>query len=312
MKKQELEYKVLGILDRLKQKQPIEDSHVELKAQWISPHEKAARRIAGHANAARGEPILWVIGADEDQGVVGADDHELARWLPAVKSQFEGLLAPELLINLAIPTRDQSVVALYFETDRAPYLVKNPNFGTPDGGPVAFEVPWREGNATRTARRPDLLKLLMPIQRVPIVEVLEAKVECVSRPQEKTLTWSIAVELYLVPHGDRTVYLPHHRCDGWFDDLYSKQKVAFGSFALQPGTTEEITRDNSQLCVRGPGKVRATGQAQTPFRTSGYPETLTVGIRCGVVDTEGHSIQVDLALERLVGQNNPLTWLLGK
>ncbi len=51
------------------------------------------------------------------------------------------------------------VVAMLFETDRAPFVVKNPAYGTVGGDPVSLEVPWREGATTRSARRRDLLRL---------------------------------------------------------------------------------------------------------------------------------------------------------
>jgi hypothetical protein len=41
----------------------VEDDLIEFKRTWIKPH-KAARRIAAHANAARGQDILWLIGVD--------------------------------------------------------------------------------------------------------------------------------------------------------------------------------------------------------------------------------------------------------
>lgn len=46
----------LRVIDCVKKGQPNEDFLVELKRDWIEK-EKAARRIASHANAARGENI---------------------------------------------------------------------------------------------------------------------------------------------------------------------------------------------------------------------------------------------------------------
>lgn len=42
-----------------------EDSRVELKAELPKDPRKAARLIAGHANAALDESLLWLIGVDE-------------------------------------------------------------------------------------------------------------------------------------------------------------------------------------------------------------------------------------------------------
>jgi hypothetical protein len=85
MKKQEIEFKVLDIIERLEKGQPIEDDMIELKAEWPRDHFRAARRIAAHANAARGEPIMWLIGIDEKKGVVGADFEELSIWFAKVR-----------------------------------------------------------------------------------------------------------------------------------------------------------------------------------------------------------------------------------
>ena len=117
MRVHEIESRVLDIVVRVRAGQPVEDQHVELKAQWIEP-PKAARRIAAHANAARGAPILWLIGVDERTGVTGASLVDLARWYLQVTSQFDGL-APEVT-SVNVPVGGQTVVALLFETERAP------------------------------------------------------------------------------------------------------------------------------------------------------------------------------------------------
>jgi hypothetical protein len=142
MNSRQIESWALRVIDCVKSGQPNEDFLVELKREWIDKY-KAARRIAGHANAARGENILWLIGVDEKQSlVVGAAAAELASWYPAVASFFNEL-APRM-IPLNIPVDDVIVVALLFETDRAPFVIKNPANGQPGGGAVELEVPWRE------------------------------------------------------------------------------------------------------------------------------------------------------------------------
>ena len=81
MRRAELEEWVLNIVDKVKNGQWTEDSRVELKAQWPDDAYRAARRIAGHANAARGDSILWIIGIDESRNEVsGAGQGEMATW----------------------------------------------------------------------------------------------------------------------------------------------------------------------------------------------------------------------------------------
>src|SRR5262245_16139635 len=120
----EIEGRTLSIIDRAIQGQPIEDSRVELKAEWPADEKRAARRIAGHANAARGEPILWIVGVDEGgRRVTGAEISDFADWWVRVKACFDEL-APEVS-SVNVPSDGKTVVALCFETDRAPYVANN-------------------------------------------------------------------------------------------------------------------------------------------------------------------------------------------
>jgi hypothetical protein len=167
MRTHEIEAWALRAIERVEQRQPNEDSRVELKAAWLDP-ERAARRIAGHANALRGEPILWIMGVDEQRGVIGAIQNDLSNWWPQVKAQFNG--PSPTLRDLLITWKEKTVVALFLETDRIPYVVRNPAYGKPNGGPVQLEVPWRDGTAIRSATHSDLILLLAPLQR-PILKI---------------------------------------------------------------------------------------------------------------------------------------------
>src|SRR5712692_8116422 len=160
MRNEELEAWILRIAEQAKAKKSNEDSRVELKGAWPEP-TKAARRLAGQANCARPSSILWIIGIDEKAGlIVGAKHQDLASWWPQTQKEFPEL-APELLSDLAVPVDGQVVVGLLFDTSRAPFVVKNPSHGQA-GHPAQLEVPWREGTLTRSARRQDLIRLLVP------------------------------------------------------------------------------------------------------------------------------------------------------
>jgi hypothetical protein len=167
MRTHEIEAWALKAIERAELSQPNEDSQVELKTDWPD-HARAARRIAGHANAARGDPILWVIGVDEHQGVKGAIRNDLSTWWPQVSSHFDGPVP--VLRDVLVHWKGKTAVALYFETNQIPYLVKNPAFNKPNGGPVQLEVPWRDGTAVRSAGHSDLVLLLSPLQR-PVLKV---------------------------------------------------------------------------------------------------------------------------------------------
>lgn len=214
MRPPEIEYWTLQIVDRVLLGQPVEDARVELKADWL-PADKAARRLAGHANAARGQPILWIIGVDEKKrSLVDLDRTELAGWWARVAAQFDDV--SPALTDLVVRVQGSSVVALYFETMRAPYVVRNAAYGTPTGGSVELEVPWREATAVRSARREELLRILVPITLEPRIELLDATVSV--NPQKSTraadgfvTAWTIDMRVYIEPMGDDRVVFPMHR-----------------------------------------------------------------------------------------------------
>jgi len=161
MKPQEIELWARDIVDSVLDGQPVEDSRIELKAKWIEA-EKAAPRLGGHANASRGENILWLIGVDErNSSLTNVDTTEKGDWYKSVEKCFDGF-APRLLVDVNFKVNGNAIVALYFDTaTEAPFVVKNPIGGFPE-----YIVPWREGTALRAARRENLLRILVPIQKV--------------------------------------------------------------------------------------------------------------------------------------------------
>lgn len=160
MTHQEVELWTQDIVAAVLANQRIEDSMVELKSSWPEAR-KAADRLAAHANAARGAPILWLIGVDEkNRKLTNADPVELANWYKSVESFFDGF-APRLPLDANVRIDGNTVVALYFETQQgAPFVVEGTKGSYPE-----FVVPWREGTALRAARRADLLRILVPIRR---------------------------------------------------------------------------------------------------------------------------------------------------
>ena len=270
MKLNEIEDWTLRLLKRLSRGEQLEDSRIELKCQWPEPI-KAARRIAGHANSAGGEKILWIIGVDEKNGVLGADQKELADWFPRVQAQFNGL--PPSVIDLVVPYENKHVIALLFYSDRAPYVVKNPSFGSKGGGPVEYEVPWRESTSVRTARRSDLIRILTPIQRLPKVEVLSAFLEGMGRmdpvkrgfdtSQSKDFTWWLKLDIYFVPQSEFTAF-PLHHCSVTVSALPALSSNDFSRIEVSPPPSYPLTHQspslvtctNSELILEGPGKVK--------------------------------------------------------
>lgn len=191
MTSQEIEVWARKIVDTALSGQHTEDSGVELKSEWIEP-EKAARRLAAHANAAGGSPILWIVGVDETaRTLTDAAPTERANWIAGIGSFFDGY-PPTLLRDVNMIIQDKSVVALYFETEHgAPYVVKHATGGSyPER-----VVPWREGTRTRAARRHELLRILVPKRTLADLEAeLEFNLAAPRAAGSKTLFRQYAFE----------------------------------------------------------------------------------------------------------------------
>jgi hypothetical protein len=175
-----IEGRVLDLVQRVINGARVEDLRVECKAVWPEAR-RVARQLAGHANMARGEPILWIIGVDEDRHqVTGASDVELADWWAQVIAALDQGIAPDLT-PLVVPVgADQNVVALYMTTERTPYVVKRQS----DKGQFEREVLWRDGNRTRSAHRHELLRLLVGATSPPEVTVVKLELRALHRQSE--------------------------------------------------------------------------------------------------------------------------------
>jgi hypothetical protein len=169
MKPDQVELWTLRVIDAVLKNRAVEDSRVELKRSWPDPR-KAADRLAGHANSARGAGILWVIGLDEKNGLTALEFVEPSSWWASVSRFFNGD-PPRLLVSLNVRYGEyHSVTALHFDsTLGAPYVVTSAQGSYPQ-----FVVPWREGTGLRAARREDLLRILVPLRTVSgLIDELE-------------------------------------------------------------------------------------------------------------------------------------------
>jgi hypothetical protein len=294
MRKHEIENWVLRVVDQVKAGQPNEDSRVELKTDWLKP-DKAAWQIAGHANAARGDLILWLIGVDEKgQTVVGANHIELSSWYPAVKSKFDQGIAPILIIDLNVPVEDKTVVALLFETDRAPFVIKNP-----EGGQITYAVPLRRGNKTLCADRSDLLRLLSPIQKLPEVEFLGCKL--VIEPSKSYSSrlgtvnygspWKLNVflDLYIFPNGNDKVVFPWHRCKCLVElpTIIPPLELKLSHFKPPSWSTvsasSSIKVSDSEVIVTDPGKLTLLASKSLSEKYASSRENIEINLSLGVI-----------------------------
>ena len=169
MTPQQLEVLVLAAVERARKLQPIEDDRIEVKREWPEPAKKASQ-LAGSANRARGEVVIYVIGVDEKTGLIhNPGSVEPAVWVAQVAAEFDGV-PPDFLLHQNVPIdENESVVAILFGTDRAPYVVKT------SGGNSEFDVPIRELTRTRSARRDELLRMLVPTTAVPPLLLLDCR-----------------------------------------------------------------------------------------------------------------------------------------
>jgi hypothetical protein len=196
----------LRAIDQAKAGQPYEDSRVEFKSIWIEPRE-AARHIAGHANAARGEPILWLMGVLPTGEVSGVLAMELANWYPQVKSFFDES-APEL-IDVNITIGEVTVVAFLWNTEPAPFVFKTGRGDTPR------EVLYRHGTRNDAATRSQLIRILSPAVHSPIIELINGsltitRIRNFRKKQLDRLDYAIDLDLFVVqPQANESIFVRH-------------------------------------------------------------------------------------------------------
>jgi hypothetical protein len=274
MRSEHLEAWVLSIVDQVIVGRRVEDSRVELKADWPEP-KAAARRIAAHGNAAGTDSVLWIVGLDETNGVTQVTPTDLADWLSKVVTEFDGL-APALN-DLLVPTPAGPVVALLFEVSRRPFVVKNAVFGQKGGGAVSLEVPWRRGTAVHTARRDELLRVLVPRQALPSVELLEASAEVgltgpvnpayggqpLQIQRFEHLAWSFHLTLYVTPHSADLLVLPTHKTTFIFAFGSEEPRVAAAFRFFTPyrtvGSAESVVDSSTVMASAGEAVLRGPG-----------------------------------------------------
>jgi len=225
MTRGELLARCIPIVDAAKEGKPVEDSFVELKSE-LPQEAKAARGLAGLANAAGGEPVIWLVGIDEKRHkVVGASKDELSSWYQRLEHFFDGH-APKLSLNESIPTGEQIVVAMVFETDEAPYVVSM--------GQDTRDVPWREANRTRSAYRQELMRILAAHSLLPVVEVKSAAFRTERNSSGQLSRIIFEALMYVKPRNDRTLVFPRHDCKAHVEIPGSLPKTSFDTIWLSP------------------------------------------------------------------------------
>ena len=275
MRPVEIEAWALRIVEVVAAGNTVEDSAVELKADWPDPIE-SARRIAGLANAARGARTLWIIGLDEKRGIVPRSATDPATWWSQVAAQFDEIAPAMTDVLVHVPTGG-TVFALCFETGRAPYVVKNPA-----GGKIQREVPWREGTALRTAKRSDLIRVLVPAQATPRLDIVSAR-------------------LYVTPHRDNAGRSVADSPDlDWRLDATVYFTAGQGSYVVFPARLQRVVLEPEVVGVRWPAS-RVEFNAKQSYSTFGPPppgvergadmrvQTVHNGVEQLIVESHGYA-----------------------
>jgi hypothetical protein len=286
MRRQQLELITIRAVEHVLNGQSNEDSLIEFKATW--PETTKVRQLAGHANSARSEEILWIIGVDEkNHTLTSPERQDPAQWWAQMCKRFDGLVAPEMM-DLVVPIGESdAVTSLLFQTDRSPYVIT-----VPSGGAVEREVPIRDGTRTRSATRHELLRLLAPAASLPDLTVLEAQLDVSERLHQGSRRWrAYATALLYIEQGISTAtFFPAHRMYGTLKAHNSG--VAHQVFTGGIHTAMKLGSSDSGVHWRADGAV-ALGPTAFDVRVSASGEG---GIPESVAKADGYTLDLSLQI----------------
>ncbi|MDQ0825358.1 hypothetical protein QFZ60_001531 [Arthrobacter sp. B2I5] len=296
----DLEARVISAVDRIRAGQSAEHDFIECKRDW--PQDSKARQLAGSLNRAGGDPVVYIIGIDEKTG----DVHDISGidvldWWGQITPKFDQM-PPEMIRHISVPVGEggEHVIAVAFASDRAPYVVK-----TGSANP-SLEVPMREGTGTRTARRDELLRLLIPAVKVPPVVVLNAMLDATYYPATETdagqgrthimpegIECRGTVKLYFEHSGRELVTLPAHGMSGTAtisQKNYPIQLVLDVDHSDDQGLRSQIgvVRTREAIVINGPGAatihMKLEGVLPRARKLLAATSTVSVEIELEVLD----------------------------
>ena len=194
----ELEAWVRRVVSAVQAGNDYEDSLVELKFEWPEV-DRFAPRLAGHANAMSGHELLWIIGLSEG-GDLRTVTRDAATWWPPLQKRFDGP-APRLDKTLHVQIGNETLTALLFEANAAPYILVNP------AGLISRWMPWREATATRAANRSEVLRVLEPVVLAPEIAVVPTGIEWLTgQPTgNDDIDWDLRLGLEIRPRSHHPV-----------------------------------------------------------------------------------------------------------
>lgn len=248
MDRGQIEAWALRVVTAVENGEKVEDSNVELKAEWPEDHARAARQLAGLANAARSPAVLWLVGVKEGEGVVPFASVELSKWWTSVSRWFDPP-APGLY-DLVTYVHEKAFVALAFDVSARPFVTKNPDGGLP------FLVPWREGTRTRTATRAELLQMVVPAATAPTLEILQLELRATKPNPPQDQQWWADLDAYVHQPHDAVLVLPRHRTTGEIDlpEYRVRLDCEYGLF-FDPDQRPRTRPQPGDAVTRGPGRL---------------------------------------------------------
>lgn len=313
----DLESRVITAVDRIRAGQLVEHDLIECKRSW--PQENKARQLAGSLNRAGGDPVVYIIGIDEKTGEVhDVSDTDVLDWWGQMTPRFDQI-PPEMVRHISVPvgSNGEHVVAVAFASDRAPYVVKTGNANP------SLEVPMREGTGTRSARRDELLRILIPTTRLPEVMTLEGSLYAeyapkVGKPaaggersysQEEGLWCRGSVRIYFAHDGRATATLPAHGMRGTLTINGDVFNVGVQPDASSPEKQPSPTA--APVTTRDGITVTTSGAARLALSLKGFPpsgrrrlrmsKTLLLNVELDVLG-ETKPIKVSATMQKDKGQ----------
>jgi hypothetical protein len=233
------------VIEKVAKKSLIEDDLIEFKRIWIKPH-KAARRIAAHANAARGQDILWLIGVDPDAAdpFFELQESKPEEWFAQVKAFFVDGHSPGVRF-FHVGWGDKVLYAIVFDTSEFPFLISLKRYNQEEQKPEGVaenEVPWREGTSVRSAKRTEILSLLHKLPPLPTFEVLAAKCFCAELKIGESASCRLDLKFYVMPPTGQQPVVPRHRIRCVLERPNGEPLQYKGPFAFKSGESDPTFR----------------------------------------------------------------------
>ena len=273
MEKISIEAEARQIINRALKGTKKEDGRGEVKKQLPVPLKKGdeytskdqwkrwAERIAAMANAASGEPFIWVIGVDDiKKKLYNVKDFDTASWSARISSYFCDNEAPEMDDKI-IEYDGYTLLALRFYPDSPPYVTKFKKSGYPE-----FIVPWRKGTGVKAANKGELKQILLPVKQLPKTVffgcqiVGEGKIENMGAFHMRLLA-----RFYIEPIDSNILSIPYNKCEVTFEFFgFSAELVPINIRSQR--RTNGITSRDKLIMIKEPGVIELIAKAE-PERT---------------------------------------------